>query len=71
MFFLVKFHAECRQNHVCGPPGARVMTIFVVHVDPPIPNIGYMMVYDGYQALGAHFVYCKCRQNHVWGPPGA
>ena len=31
-FFLVKFHVECRQNHVWGPPGARVMTNFVKHV---------------------------------------
>ena len=29
IFFLVKFHVECRQNHVWGPPGARVMSIFV------------------------------------------
>ena len=29
MFFLVKFHVECRQNHVCGPPEDRVMSIFV------------------------------------------
>ena len=28
-FFLVKFHVEWRQNHVWGPPGARVMIIFV------------------------------------------
>ena len=28
-FFLVKFHVECHQNHVCGPPGARVMSIFI------------------------------------------
>ena len=27
--FLVKFHVECIQNHVWGPPGARVMSIFV------------------------------------------
>ena len=29
MLFLVKFQVECRQNHICGPPGARVMSIFV------------------------------------------
>ena len=28
----MKFYVECRQNHVCGPPGARVMTNFVKHV---------------------------------------
>ena len=28
----MKFHVECRQNHVWGPPGARVMTNFVKHV---------------------------------------
>ena len=28
------------------------MTIFVLHVDPHIPNIGYMKVYEGLQALG-------------------
>ena len=28
------------------------MTIFVSHVDPHIPNIGYMNVYEGLQALG-------------------
>ena len=27
--FLVKFQVECRHNHVWGPPGARVMSIFV------------------------------------------
>ena len=30
--FSLKFHVECRQNHVWGPPGARVMTNFVKHV---------------------------------------
>ena len=25
----MKFHIECRQNHVWGPPGARVMSIFI------------------------------------------
>ena len=29
IFFLMKFHVECRQNHVWGPPGARVISIFV------------------------------------------
>ena len=33
-----------------GCLGARVMTIFVS--DPHIPNIGYMRVYEGLQALG-------------------
>ena len=28
----MKFHVECRQNHVWGPPGARVMTNSVKHV---------------------------------------
>ena len=28
-FFLVKFSGECSQNHVWGPLGARVMTIFI------------------------------------------
>ena len=28
----MKFHVECRQNHVWRPPGARVMTNFVKHV---------------------------------------
>ena len=28
-FFLVKFHVGCTQNHVWGPPGPRVMSIFV------------------------------------------
>ena len=28
IFFPVKFHVECMQIHVWGPPGARVMTIF-------------------------------------------
>ena len=31
-FFLLKFHVEWHQNHVWGPPGARVMTNFVKHV---------------------------------------
>ena len=31
-FFLLKFHVECRQNHVWGPILARVMTNFVKHV---------------------------------------
>ena len=28
-FVLMKFYIECNQNHVWGPPGARVMSIFV------------------------------------------
>ena len=32
IFFLVKFHVECRQNHVWGPLGARFMTNLVKHV---------------------------------------
>ena len=32
ILFLIKFHVECRQNHVWGPPGARVMTNCVKHV---------------------------------------
>ena len=28
----VKFHVECTQNHVWGPPGARDMTNFIKHV---------------------------------------
>ena len=27
--FLMKFNVECTQNHVWGPPVARVMSIFV------------------------------------------
>ena len=27
--FVVKFTVECTKNHVLGPPGARVMGIFV------------------------------------------
>ena len=29
ILFLLKIHVECTQNHVWGPPGARVMSIFV------------------------------------------
>ena len=35
-----------------GNPGTPVMTIFVSHVDPHIPNIGYMKVYEGYRPWG-------------------
>ena len=35
-----------------GCPRTRVMTIFGSHVDPHIPNIGYMRVYEGLHALG-------------------
>ena len=29
IFFLVKFPVECRQNHVWGPSGAQVTSIFI------------------------------------------
>ena len=29
MFCLMKFNVERRQNHVWGPPGDRVMSIFI------------------------------------------
>ena len=29
ILLLVKFHVECRQNHVWVPPGGQVMSIFV------------------------------------------
>ena len=29
LVLVMKFHVECNQNHVWGPPGARVMTMFV------------------------------------------
>ena len=29
ILFLLKFHVKRRQNHVWGPPGARVMSIFI------------------------------------------
>ena len=32
-------------------PGARDITIFGSHVDPHIPNIGYMGVYTGYGGI--------------------
>ena len=35
-----------------GPPGIRVMTIFVFYVSAQIPNIEYFEVYGGVQALG-------------------
>ena len=35
-----------------GPPGTRVMTIFVFYVSAQIPNIEYFEVYGGLQALG-------------------
>ena len=37
------------QKHL--PSLARSL-VFVFHADPHIPNIGYMKVYDGLQALG-------------------
>ena len=36
----------------CGPPGTRVMTIFVFYVSAQIPNIEYFEVYGGLQAPG-------------------
>ena len=53
------------------------MTMCVSHVDPHIPNIGYMKVYERLQALGGSSLFflvkfhVECRQSHVWGPPGA
>ena len=35
-----------------GPPGTRVMTIFVFYVIAQIPNIEYFEVYGGLQAPG-------------------
>ena len=35
-----------------GPPGIRVMTIFVFYVIAQIPNIEYFEVYGGLQAPG-------------------
>ena len=35
-----------------GPPGTRVMTIFVFYVSGQIPNIEYFEVYGVLQALG-------------------
>ena len=35
-----------------GPPGTRVMTIFVFYVSAQIPNIEYFEVYGGLQAPG-------------------
>ena len=39
-------------SHFGKRPGARDTTIFESHADPHIPNIGYMEVYQGLQALG-------------------
>ena len=35
-----------------GPPGTRVMTIFVFYISAQIANIGYFDVYGGLQAPG-------------------
>ena len=35
-----------------GPPGTRVMTIFVFYVSAQIPNIEYFEVYGDLQAAG-------------------
>ena len=35
-----------------GPPGTRVMTIFVFYVSAQIPDIEYFDVYGGLWALG-------------------
>ena len=35
-----------------GCPGTRCITVCGSYVDPHIPNIGYMKVYEGLQALG-------------------
>ena len=57
-----------------GPPGRRVMTIFVFYVSAQIRNIEYFEAYGGLQAPGGiSFLFLvklpvECRQNHVWGP---
>ena len=35
-----------------GPPGTRVMTVFVFYVSAQIPNIEFVVVYGGLQAPG-------------------
>ena len=43
--FLLKFHVECRQNHVWGPPGARVMTNLVKHLFfAKVGKVGILLV---------------------------
>ena len=57
-----------------GPPGTRVKTIFEFYFSAQIPNIEYVEVYGGLQALGCISTFfsfnfpVECRQNHVWGP---
>ena len=50
-----------------GPPGTRVMTIFVFYVSAQIPNIEYFEVYDGLQAPGgiSSFFSCNFTSNAV------
>ena len=57
-----------------GPHMTRVMTIFGIFVNPPIPNIEKFQLYEVYKSRGvSHFCFLikfpfECHQNHVWGP---
>ena len=56
-----------------GPPGTRVMTIFVFYVNPQIPNTEYLEAYEVYKSqevshLFSHQIFFEIRQNHVWRP---
>ena len=56
---------RCMQNSGHGGPHmTRVMTMFVFYVNPPIPNIEKIQLYEVYKYRGAF----ECHRNHVWGP---
>ena len=60
-----------------GPPGTRVMTIFVFYVNPQIRNIEKFEVYGVYKSREvshqishqiSHKFPFECHRSHVWRP---
>ena len=57
-----------------GPPGTRVMTIFVFYINPQIPNIEYFEEKKRSTNPGRYLIFFlikfpfECRRNHVWSP---
>ena len=56
-----------------GPPGTRVMTIFVFYVNPQVPNIENLKHMRSTNPGRYLIVFLikfpiECRQHHVWRP---
>ena len=55
-----------------GPPGTRVMTIFVFHVSAQIPNIEKFQIYEVYKSrevshFFSHQISFRMPPEYVWG----